>query len=72
MKKGTILYIAVAAALYYYWIKRKKVNGATSQNSIEAASTARQMVANIVDQTTFVPDDTTFAKQYANDQKFCR
>lgn len=72
MKKGTILYIAVAAALYYYWIKRKKVNGPTAQNSIEAASTARQMVANIVDQTTFVPDDTTFAKQYANDQKFCR
>lgn len=72
MKKGTILYIAVAAALYYYWIKRKKVNGPAAQNSIEAASTARQMVANIVDQTTFVPDDTTFAKQYANDQKFCR
>lgn len=72
MKKGTILYIAVAAALYYYWIKRKKATGPAAPSAEAAASTARQMVANIVDQTTFIPDDTTFAKQYANDQKFCR
>jgi len=72
MKKGTILYIAVAAALYFYWMKRKKMNGPASPSAESAASTARQMVANIVDQTTFIPDETTMRQEYAKDQKLCR
>jgi hypothetical protein len=72
MKKGTILYLVAAAALYYYWIRRRKATGKTALSAESAASTARQMVADIVDQTTFVADDTTFAKQYAKDQKLCR
>ena len=72
MKKGTLIYIAVAAALYYYWIKRKKVSGNSAPSAEAAASTARQMVADIVDQTTFLPDETTMKQEYANDQKNCR
>ena len=72
MKKGTIIYLAVAAALYYYWIKRKKTTGSVAPSAEAAASTARQMVADIVDNTTFLPDDNTFAKEYANDKKNCR
>jgi hypothetical protein len=72
MKKGTLIYLAVAAALYYYWIKRKKATGPVAPSAEAAASTARQIVSNIVDNTTFLPDDTTFAKEYANDKKNCR
>ena len=69
MKKGTLIYLAVAAVLYYYWIKRKKATGSVAPSAEAAASTARQMVSNIVDNTTFLPDETTFAKEYANDKK---
>jgi len=72
MKKGTLLYLAAAAAVYYFLLRRKKPTGAAAPSVEAASSMARQMVADVVDQTTFVPDDTTFAKQYANDQKYCR
>ena len=72
MKKGTIIYLAVAAALYYYWIKRKKTTGSVAPSAEAAASTARQFVADIVDKTTFLPDETTMKQEYANDQKNCR
>jgi len=72
MKKGTLIYLAVAAALYYYWIKRKKATGSVAPSAEAAASTARQMVSNIVDNTTFLPDETTMKQEYANDQKNCR
>ena len=72
MKKGTLIYLAVAAALYYYWIKRKKATGPVAPSAESAASTARQMVADIVDNTTFLPDETTMKQEYANDQKNCR
>lgn len=72
MKRGTILYLVAAAALYYYWIKRKKKTGSVAPSAQGAASTARQMVADIVDNTTFLPDDTSFKRQYENDQKYCR
>ena len=71
-KNKTILYIAIGAALYYWWLKRKKETGSNAPSAESAASTARQMVADIVDQTTFLPDDTSFAKQYAKDKKLCR
>ena len=72
MKKGTLIYLAVAATLYYYWIKRKKATGSVAPSAEAAASTARQMVSNIVDNTTFLPDETTMKQEYANDQKNCR
>jgi hypothetical protein len=72
MKKGTILYLVAAAALYFYWIRRKQATGKNAPSAESAASTARQMVANIVDQTTFLPDETTMRQEYAKDQKLCR
>ena len=72
MKRGTLLYIAAAAALYFYWLRRKKATGPASPSAESAASTARQIVSDIVDNTTFLPDETTFAKEYAKDQKNCR
>ena len=72
MKKGTILYLVAAAAVYFYFIRRRKVSGKTAPSAESAASTARQMVSDIVDQTTFLPDETTMRQEYANDQKLCR
>ena len=72
MKKGTILYLVAAAAVYYYFMKRRKATGKTAPSAESAASTARQMVADIVDQTTFLPDETTMRQEYAKDQKLCR
>lgn len=72
MKKGTLLYLVAAAAVYYYWLRRKKSTGKAAPSAEMAASTARQMVSDIVDQTTFLPDETTMKSEYANDQKYCR
>jgi acetyl-CoA acetyltransferase len=71
MKKTTWLYIAAAAALYYWWAK-KKMNGSSAPSAQAAASTARQIVAETVDQTTFLPDETTFADLYAKDKSACK
>ena len=72
MNRKTVIYLVAAAAIYYYWLKRKKATGKNATSAESAASTARQMVADIVDQTTFVPDETTMRDQYAKDQKLCR
>jgi hypothetical protein len=61
-----LLYIAGAAFLFLL-LSKKKVSGAQG-----AASKARKIVSNAVDQTTFVPDQTTFADQYKQDKKTCR
>ena len=71
MKKTTWIYLAAAAALYYWWA-RKKMNGANAPSAQAAASTARQIVADAVDQTTFLPDETTFADMYAKDKSACK
>jgi len=72
MKKTTWIYLAAAAIVYYYWIKRRKMSGADAPSAQAAANTARQMVAEVVDQTTFLPDETTFADQYAKDKSACK
>jgi len=37
-----------------------------------AAQEARELVADVVDQTTFLPDMTTDRQRYAEDQKLCK
>jgi threonine/homoserine/homoserine lactone efflux protein len=69
--KQTWLYIAGAAVLYYLLMQKKKT-GLRAPSAQAAASTARQLVADAVDQTTFLPDETTFADQYAKDKNMCR
>ena len=71
MKKTTWIYIA-AAAVFYYWLMKKKKTGPAAPSAEVAASTARQLVADAVDQTTFLPDETTFADQYAKDKSACK
>jgi hypothetical protein len=70
MKRGTLIYIALGAYLVWYFMRKKKTG--TSAPSVEvAASTARQMVADVVDQTKFLPDTTTDADRYAKDKSQC-
>ena len=66
-----LLYIAAAA--YFIWLfSKKKMNG-TNQSSVQmAAGMAKRLVADAVDNTTFIPDETTFADQYAKDKSQCK
>jgi hypothetical protein len=70
--KKTWIYIAAAAALYYYLLKRRKMSGTDAPSAQAAANTARRLVADAVDQTTFLPDETTFADMYAKDKSACK
>jgi len=66
-----LLYIAAAA--YFVWLfSKKKMNGTNAPSAQAAAGMARRIVADAVDQTTFIPDETTFADQYAKDKSLCR
>ena len=66
-----LLYIAAAA--YFIWLlSKKKVSETNAPSAKAAAGMARQIVADAVDQTTFIPDETTFADQYAKDKSLCR
>lgn len=71
MKKNTLLWIAVAAAAYWYWMKRKKT-GPGAPSAQEAGSAAKQIVSEAIDQTTFLPDETTFRDMYKQDQAACK
>jgi hypothetical protein len=71
MKKTTWIYLA-AAAVFYYWLLKKKKTGPAAPSAEMAASTARQLVADAVDQTTFLPDETTDANRYAADKSACK
>lgn len=68
MKTKNILLYAGIVIAYIWWMKKKK-STVVSKN---AAETAKEMVANAVDQTTFLPDTTTFADLYAKDKSECK
>jgi hypothetical protein len=69
MKKN---WIYIAAGVYLVWyLMRKKKTGPNAPSVQNASSTARQMVADVVDQTTFLPDTTTDADLYAKDKSKC-
>ena len=65
-----LLYIAAAA--YFIWLFSKKKVSGYAPSAQAAAGMAKKIVANAVDQTTFLPDETTFADMYAKDKKECR
>ena len=71
MKKRTWLWV-IGGAYLAWWLLRKKKTGVTAPTAMEAASTARQLVANAVDQTTFEPDTTTMKDLYQQDQNECK
>jgi hypothetical protein len=65
-------WIYIAAGVYLVWyLMRKKKTGPNAPSVQNASSTARQMVADVVDQTTFLPDTTTDADLYAKDKSKC-
>ncbi len=66
-----LLYIA-AAAYFIYLFSKKKVSGTGAPSAQSAASMAKKIVANAVDQTTFIPDQTTFADLYEKDKSQCK
>lgn len=68
MKTKNILLYAGIVIAYIWWMKKKK----SSVVSKNAAETAKEIVANAVDQTTFLPDTTTFADLYAKDKSECK
>lgn len=68
MKKNFIWY-ALAAYGIWYLLKKKKVAGIGQDTP--AAADAREMVADIVDNTEFEYDNTTFADLYAKDKSSC-
>lgn len=68
--KNKLLWYALAAYAAWLLLKKKKT-GPVAPSAQTAASTARQMVSDIVDQTTFLPDTTTDADLYAKDKSQC-
>jgi hypothetical protein len=65
-------WIYIAAGVYLVWyLMRKKKTGPNAPSVQNASSTARQLVADVVDQTTFLPDTTTDADLYAKDKSKC-
>lgn len=70
MKRSNLIYIVVGAYLVWYF-SRKKKTGPNAPSVQNASITARQMVADVVDQTTFLPDTTTDADRYAQDKSKC-
>jgi len=63
-----LIYIGLAAYLLFLF-SRKKIGNI---NSSSAANQAKKLVAEAVDQTTFLPDETTFADEYTKDKRQCR
>ena len=63
----------------WYFMRKKAAPGSTVSNLLpggsaarEAASDAKQIVSDVVDKTTFLPDLRTDADLYKEDQKFCK
>ena len=76
-KPNWILLIGLGVAAWYFF--KKKPTAAAPLATLlpgtaanEAAKTAREIVADVVDKTTFLPDTTTDRDQYVADQKLCK
>lgn len=83
MKKNrVILWVGLAVAAWYLWKMKKgttpgiKLPGGGTTPSGSAARSAgqeaREMVKNVIDQTTFLPDLTTDRDRYDQDQNECK
>lgn len=84
MKKNNwIIWVAVGVAAWYWFRKSQGKpmlpggGGAASStpsgaNAQRSAQEAREIVADVVDRTTFLPDMSTDADKYAADQKSCK
>ena len=76
-KPNWILLIGLGIAAWYFF--KKKPTAAAPLATIlpgsaarEAASEASDIVSDVVDKTTFLPDLSTDRDKYIQDQKFCK
>lgn len=81
MKKNNwILWVGIGLAYWYWWNQKKKAGGlmtaaATTPNGLDARTAsqeAKQIVSDVVDQTTFLPDVQTDRQIYMNDLNECK
>ena len=62
----------------WYFLKKKPSAAATLQTILpgsaarQAASDAKEIVSDVIDQTTFLPDLTTDRDLYSKDRKTCK
>lgn len=77
-KPNWILLIGLGVAAWYF-MRKKAAPGSTVANLLPggsaaraAASDARKIVADVVEQTTFLPDLSTDRDKYIADQKMCK
>ena len=79
-KTNWILWVGIGLA-YWYILNRKKKSGgsmtaaATTPLGLSARTAsqeAKQIVSDVVDQTTFLPDVETDRQIYMNDLKECK
>lgn len=76
-KPNWILLIGLGVAAWYFFKKKPSAEAAMQtilpgSAARQAASDAKQIVSEVVDQTTFLPDTTTDRQLYAQDQKKCK
>lgn len=72
MKDKNTLFI-IGAVVLYFLLNKKKPTTASIKNNLQAAKNEAGNLANeIINRTTFVPDETTFADMYKQDQKQCK
>ena len=76
-KPNWILLIGLGVAAWYFF--KKKPSAAAVMQTIlpgsparQAASDAKQIVSDVVDQTTFLPDTTTNRDLYKEQRKNCK
>ena len=76
-KPNWILLIGLGVAAWYFF--KKKPSAAAAMQTIlpgsdarKAASDAKQIVSDVVDQTTFLPDLTTDRDLYKEQRKNCK
>lgn len=84
MKKNQwLIWVGVGLAAWYWWMQKKKSaassasasapSAAPASNYIKSASQeAREIVADVVDKTTFLPDLSTDRNLYKQDQTECK
>ena len=82
MKGNTLIWVGLGVLAWYLFRKNQGKpmfpgggGGSTTPSGSSAraaAQEARELVADVVDQTTFLPDMTTDRQRYAEDQKLCK
>lgn len=82
MKGNTLIWVGLGVLAWYLFKKNQGKpmlpgggGGSTTPSGLSAraaAQEARELVADVVDQTTFLPDMTTDRDRYIADQKLCK